>query len=226
MKLPSFVQKAFIAVLTTYFRYLVMVVIAVIFAAGYVWLIRPQFENVRIVGVLALKNETERLENRQAYYLKAKKMVDQYQTASEGIGGIAEKILPSSNSNTVLFKTAQAIAREARMTLDSVAISEGKSAIATAPAAQASGQTGTSTSSAVKTVDVSMSMSGDMNYSTYKNILLVLERSMRMIDLGSVSYRPVEPVVSTPGRPDAVETSNSISLSFKTYYLDQSAVTK
>ncbi len=227
MKIPSYIQKPLNAILTTYFKYVLAAVVVLIGTAGYFILIKPQFENVRLVGVLAYQNASDQLFNRQSYYLKAKAMVDSYHEVSAAQPVKIEDIVPTKIDNSKLFLTLQALTQQAGMSVVSMALSKGTAVTgATTSAAAVAGTKGTSASTGaittssgtVKTINVTLSMTGPGDYESFKKLLTTIEQSMRIFDLGTISYVPLGTTVGT----QAAQAQPMFSFELKTYYLDQS----
>jgi hypothetical protein len=224
MKLPAYIQKPINALLTTYFRYVLIVVVVAIGALGYFMLIRPQFENVRLVGVLAYQNATDRLFDRQRYYSRVNSMVNKYHEVSAAQTVQLEDIMPTKVDNSALFRTLQALSQQAGMNVVSMALSKG-TALTTTSGSTAAGTatnrattTTTASSGTVRTINVTLTMTGPGDYETYKKLLTTIEQSMRIFDLGSISFN----AAAASGTQNA-EDMPSVSLELKTYYLDQAS---
>ena len=231
MKMPSYIQKVYVSLLTQYFRYVLIAVSILIAAAGYLILIQPQFENVRLVGVLALKNETDRLNDRQAYLQRVTAMVEKYRAAVSGQSVKAENMLPTGIDNAALFRTMQAIANQSGMMLQSVALSKTTSASGTGTAAPSGdvtqatdviseiNKTLSSTGTVIKASTVSASFAGDGSYESFKRVLTTIEQSVRLFDLGAINYSS-----ATGSQPSAkIEQAQAVSnysFELKTYYLE------
>lgn len=226
MKLPAYIQKPLNALLTTYFRYVLIAVVIAIGALGYLVLIRPQFENVRLVGVLAYQDATDRLFNRQAYYSRVSSMVSKYHEVSALQTVQLEDIMPTKVDNSTLFRTLQALSQQAGMSVVSMALSKGTT-LTTASGSAAAGTatnaaaTGVITSSGgtVNTINVTLTMTGPGDYESYKRLLTTIEQSMRIFDLGSISYNAAAAASGTQSAQDMP----SVTFELKTYYLDQAS---
>lgn len=229
MNIPSYIKKPLNALLTTYFRYVLIAVVVLIGAIGYLQLIRPQFENVKIVGVLAYQNASDRLDNRRSYYSKASEMVNTYREVSAAQTVNIEEIMPTTIDNSKLFLTLQALSKQAGMSMVSMALSKGSALAAsptgaaptagtqdaaTAPASNAV----TSSNGTVNIINATLTMTGSGDYDSYIKLLTTIERSMRIFDLGSIAYSPVGAAVGT----EAAQEMPSFTFELKTYYLDQS----
>jgi len=226
MKLPAYIQKPLNALLTTYFRYVLIAVVIAIGALGYLVLIRPQFENVRLVGVLAYQDATDRLFNRQAYYSRVSSMVSKYHEVSALQTVQLEDVMPTKVDNSTLFRTLQALSQQAGMSVVSMALSKGTT-LTTASGSAAAGTatntaaTGVITSSGgtVNTINVTLTMTGPGDYESYKRLLTTIEQSMRIFDLGSISYNAAAAASGTQSAQDMP----SVTFELKTYYLDQAS---
>lgn len=228
MKLPAYIQKPLNALLTTYFRYVLIAVVIAIGALGYLVLIRPQFENVRLVGVLAYQDATDRLFNRQTYYSRVSSMVSKYHEVSALQTVQLEDIMPTKVDNSALFRTLQALSQQAGMSVVSMALSKGtaltatsgSAAAGTATNAAATTTTGALTSSGgtVNTINVTLTMTGPGDYESYKRLLTTIEQSMRIFDLGSISYN-----AAAASGTQSAQDMPSVTFELKTYYLDQAS---
>lgn len=227
MKIPSYIQTIITALLTKYFVYVLSTIVVVIGAVGYFTLIKPQFENVQLVGVLAYQNASDQLFNRQQYLTKVTGMVNQYKSVVAAQAVDVNDIIPTKIDNSTLFQTLQALAEQAGMSATSMAISKGNAVTTGTTAGQATGSRTTSTltssSGTVKTIDVQLTVTGPGDYEAYKRFLTAIERSMRLFDLSSIAFTPASAATGTTG-PAAQVTLPSISVELTTYYLDQAKV--
>lgn len=234
MKLPNYVQTAYANLFTKYFRYLLAVSVVLIFTAGYFLLIKSQFDNVRLVGVLAFKNETARLNDRQAYLQRVTSMVDAYRIALGDRPDLAENVLPVSLDNGQIFLTMQAIANQADMTLSTVTINKNASDVGRSIQV---GSTGTGISSdtlaadiakalsatpySLKTASIGVSFGGTPEYEAYKKLLKTIEQSARLFDLYQISYNFQGQGAEQIGTLEKQQVQTSYSFELKTYFLAQ-----
>lgn len=227
MKLPPIARKLITRLMTSYFRYLVWSVVGVVLLLGLLMVIKPQFENVRLVGVLALEEKKQQLKDRTTYYDKVKAMVEKYRSLSGEETEKISRILPSRPEVSDLFHSLESLATASGMTLESVAVTKGSSAAAAAQPsgaasarreATAGAQNRTASSDTVQFLDVNLSVSGPTDYATYKRLLQNIEKSQRLFDVGSIAYKPSETKVQLAGEESA--TGNTITITFKTYYLE------
>lgn len=237
MRMPSYIQKIYSSILTQYFRYVLVAVAILVAALGYLVLIQPQFENVRLVGVLALKNESEKLSDRQAYLARVTDMVERYRAAVSSQTVKAENMLPVGFDNAALFRTMQAIANQSGVMLQSVVLNK-TSLGGSGTGTSASGTAGTadvlseinkklgSSGTMIKSSTVSVTLAGDGTYETFKKMLSTIELSVRLFDLGSISYTSVSAAQPT-GSIEQAQALTNYSFELKTYYLEPtSAQTK
>ncbi|MFH0828932.1 MAG: hypothetical protein V1907_02015 [Candidatus Kerfeldbacteria bacterium] len=230
MKMPSYIQKIYASLLTQYFRYILIAVSVLIAAVGYLVLIQPQFENVKDVGILALKNETDRLNDRQAYLQRMTAMVEKYRAAASGQTVRAENMLPTGIDNAALFRTMQAIASQSGMMLQSVALNKTAGSTGTGTAAGDATQgtdvlskiseTLSSTGSVIRASTVSVSLAGDGSYETFKRVLTTIEQSVRLFDLSTINYSSLSSGPQLVGKTEQAQALTNYSFELKTYYLE------
>lgn len=227
MNVPPTLRKLLADLLTTYFRYVLVAVIVVAATIGYLVLIKAQFESVRLVGILAFQNENERLRDRQTYLSKVTTMVEHYRQVKAAQAVQSQRILPLEPDRGNLFLTLQALARQAQMQLDSVAISKGTSLVASQSDATVSGRrtptadaraTPTASSGTVQILDVAFSVNGPATYAGFKQLLDSIERSVRIFDLESISFQSTSNAKSSTTAQAAGTTTYTFNL--KAYYLE------
>ncbi|MBI4089820.1 MAG: hypothetical protein HY421_00290 [Candidatus Kerfeldbacteria bacterium] len=230
MNVPPTLRKLTADLLTTYFRFVLMAAAALVAVLGYWLLIKPQFESVRLVGILALQNENERLRDRQAYLDRLTAMVDRYRQVKAAQAIQSQRMLPLEPDQGNLFLTIQALARQVQMQLDSVSVTKGSSLVASQTAAAAGARRSptadasapvTTSSGTVQIQNVSFSLSGPFTYESFKQLLRAIERSVRVFDLESITFKPVTDAAGQ-GAEQASGTT-TYSLSVKAYYLDTGA---
>ncbi len=235
MKLPEYLQTIYANLFTKYFRYLVVACVALIFIFGYFLLIKSQFENVRLVGILALRNETARLNDRQAYFQRVTDMVEKYRKALGERPDLADNILPRSLDNGRIFLTMQAIANQSNMVLNSATINKSASIVAVPTSAGGTATVDTfsadiakvlsSTPYSFKTVSVSVSFGGTPDYDAYKKLLKTIEQSALILDLYQINYSNQGSGTQQIGTLEKQQTQVNYSFELKSYYLESNETT-
>lgn len=229
MKIPSIIFKMFTALMTTFFRYVLIVVAVTIILIGYLTFLRPQFEKVRETGILAFQSESERYTDRLQYYTKVQEMVDKYRLVLKQKKVDEKTILPHKPEVENLFLIFQAIAQASGMNLETVAIVKGGSLATVAPDGTTSAstqgrQTGsagaatktTSATSTLQVLNITVTMSGINAYENFKNLLKNLESSQRIFDIPSVSYTSSATASQDPNQ----QATTQYSFEMKSYYLE------
>lgn len=234
MKLPDYLQTMYANLFTKYFRYVLVGTVALIFTLGYFLLIQSQFENVRLVGILALRNETARLNDRQAYLQRLTDMIDAYKTALGERPDLADNILPKSLDNGKIFLTMQAIANQSNMILNAVTINKSASGTSTTAtignAASGAGATDTfdadiskilnPTSYVFRTASVSVTFGGTPEYETYKKLLKTIEQSALLLDLYQINFTNQATGIQQIGTLEKQQSQVNYSFELKMYYLE------
>lgn len=227
MNLPPAIRKIFAGLLTAQFRYVLISVIFVVSLIGYLVLIRPQFENVRLVGILAFQAEKDRLADRQAYYSKALKMVEAYRRVRDQQPLRPEDVLPQQPEINDLFLTLKSIAAQSGMTVESIAVSKGASLTAASSATtttrrpSAEAKTASPSAGTVQILDVTFGVGGSLDYGSFKRVLRTIEQSLRLVDVITISFDPH--LSTTKAAPDAKGGGPVLTFEMKTYYLESTS---
>lgn len=223
MKTPAFVRKLGTALLTKYFRYLLIGTVFAILLVGYFLFLRPQIDIVRDVGISALKNETERYENRKTYLASLQAMLDKYRTIIGQQSVKVTDILPDSPQIGKLFLMLQQISVDNGFSIKAIAVTKGQAqSLATTTASNQKTATNSSAlkgvTSTLQVLDVSLVVEGNYDYERFKGYIRSFERSLRLIDVPTLKYQPA------PKSTDAQKDQSNPSLSFdlRTYYLESS----
>lgn len=79
----------------------------------------------------------------------------------------------------------------------------------------------TTSSGTVQIQNVSFSLSGPFTYESFKQLLRAIERSVRVFDLESITFKPVTDAAGQSA--EQASGTTTYSLSVKAYYLDTGA---
>lgn len=199
MKLPASLRNIVTKLMTTYFRYVLLAVAAVVLGIGYTTVIAPNIKTVRLTGFLELRRETENLKRANMYYAQVSDMVSKYQDAVGKRQDVSTIILPKQPELDKLFLILQEVARASNVSVDSIAIIKGSSVTTSTTSAQQKSATtksgsnknaASTTGDTLRVLDINFGVTGVLDYDSYKQTLAALEQSMRILDVSGIAYKP------------------------------------
>lgn len=230
MKLPAFSRKIITLLLTTYFRYVLLGIGLIVLLIGYQLLLKKQFVVVKQVGILALQEASDQLDNRKNYQARLINMLETYNRVTSDQTVKTKEILPVGPDINRLFLILRGIAEQSSMTLESIAVSKEAAAVSTPqPGESSASSTKTSgtiqsaqrTGATTRVMSVNYAVSGPNDYESYKRLLATIEHSLRLFDITSIRFsEPQQNEVQVPTQEQA--QLNLINFELKTYYLEPS----
>ena len=202
-----------------YFRFILVIVVALWLVLGYLILISPKWEEVREAGLFDYNNEKQLKEKNETYLADLKKSLAKFdQINKEDIERLA-KIIPRESGIAELFVVVEEMIKESGLSLNSISFSEGQSlseAMERAPTAEAPssapGARAEAVSKNIYILDIALNISGGRDYKDLKILLETIEKSQRIMDINSISFNP-------PAQEAAQEIS--FGLNVKTYYIKE-----
>lgn len=200
-------------ILDKYFRWTAGVVVILVLVFGYVFVIHGRIEAVRTTGFLERQKVEDAIKADQAYLQKLKTSVDTYHaTLTQNDINTINNFIPTQADFPGLLMNLKLVAEDAGLTLQDMSVSQvgsgatGAAATTTAPAPTIAG-------TALQTQDVAMTVTGGMNYDTFKKFILKVESSQRLMDVVSVSFGGNAKTQNT------TTTGDTYTLTVRTYYL-------
>lgn len=226
MTTSPFIEK----LLSTYFRYMVVAVVALFLAAGYFLVLQGKISTIQSITTGQKARAVQQLKDQKALAANLQASLDSYTkifTTSQL--DKLDAVLPTTSDFPTVLLTVKSIATDANLDLNNLSISivpvgATPSAAAATPdantpiAASALGNLTAELSSIPNLFvqDVSISVGGGTSYSNFKTFLSLLERSQRIFDVMTLSY----------AAPGDSETGATYSLTLRTYsYLAKATTT-
>ncbi|MEK7570036.1 MAG: hypothetical protein AAB515_01145 [Patescibacteria group bacterium] len=170
---------------------------ALVLIIGGFLFVAPRVKEVRALGGLDYTQKQAQLAAQQSYLEQLRGLRDEVNAVSPDDIARLNAIVPRGRDVPGIFRQMQAFAKDANMDLSSVAVSDGGSAA------------GSASVGGLRTVTVSVILSGALDYNGLKNFLNVVSRQAPLLDLTSISHSP-----SSSSQP------NSYSFSFRSYYFE------
>jgi hypothetical protein len=183
----QFHVREFNQFLESYFNWIVVSLVVIIFIFGFFMLLLPKYEQtVSYVDVFNKQQSSDTL-SRQDELSKTQQLIANYGKIDKKYIAEINSIAPSIQNKEELFSEINYLVSVNQLILQSVGLSEegayqdqGLQPIARNEIAIASG---------IKMVNINLSLSG-VSYEALKNFLSVLENNLRLMDVFSVSYSP------------------------------------
>jgi hypothetical protein len=180
------------------------VVSLLILVIGLFSFILPRYTKVQELGGLNYNQKRAELETKQQYLDDLRALRANLNLVTPEDLERVNLVVPRGKDIPGIFSQMQEFAKEAKMELLSVAVSDGSTVSST-------GATGsvTNASSQLRTVSVSVVLGGALNYEGLKSFLNVVSRQAPILDLTAISYAP-----------GAGTSQASYKFSFRSYFLE------
>jgi len=210
------------SLLIKYFKIIVIIIVIVILVIGFLFIIKPKWEEVKETGVFDLNMEKEKRDENEFYLSKLKKSLEKFNKINQEDIDNLSKIIPDKKEIPQLFVILEDLVNSQALSLDSVSFSEGgtlsknekldEDFLSSLNAKQAKAISNSAVSKNIYILDISLNISGGRDYNDFKKLLDTIEKEQRIMDIASLSFNP--------GTQGAVESNMSFSISLKTYYID------
>lgn len=202
-----------INIITQYFRYVVILVIIIVVALGYFFVLGPKYTILKEMGILNYGAKVQELDSKKQDLEKLRELKETYSQLNKAQIENLELILPSQEDIPSLFSQFESLALANGLVLNNISITKAEAAPAETEKEGQLGLGGEETTPAettqgVLTLNVALSFQVGGGYDNLKNFLDILENNMRIVDLTSLSYTP---------------ETEAYSINLKTYYLASSS---
>lgn len=208
MNLPPFINK----VLSEYFRWLAGGLMVVVLILGYNFLIAPKVDTIKTTGILERQQAQADLASEKKHLSELQSSITKFHSVLpiERIQQI-DDLIPATADFPGLLLTLKNLAVTANLSLEGMSV--GQVAAHSPQTSQDSSLTVGGL--AIRVQDVSVSVSGGTSYEAFKNYLMLIESSRRLLDIISVNFSNAAPA-------DHPEAGSPYSLVVRTYYLPPS----
>lgn len=197
-----------------YYLPLSALAMVLIFAAGYVFLLRPKYEQIRSSGSFDQETLNAGVTKRQNYLNDIRKLNDNYSKINQSEIERLKKILPSEADIAGLFASMQILTTKSGILLTSINIAEAAETAASARTPSAAASAGdiddgegmpaaatatrtTAASGKIGKLNITLNLQGsENNYSDIKAFLTALENNLRLFDVNAVFFSPGSPAFS------------------------------
>lgn len=170
---------------------------ALLLIGGIVFVL-PRVKDVQARGGLDYQQK-KRLYDGQVKYLEdLNALRDQVNAVSLDDIARLNAVVPRGKDIPGIFRQMQSFANDARMSLESVSVSDSGALTS-----------GSATGTGLRSITVSVILSGALDYDGMKNFLKVVSRQAPLLDLTSISHSPA-----------SSSSASSYSFSFRSYYFE------
>lgn len=173
--------------LTEHFVVYATIIVVVLIALGFVFLINPKITEIRSFGILNLRQTQDQLSTSKENLRITSSIVDQYRQLSGDELQKLKAALPADSELPAMFVQVEAIALSSGLRLNNVSFTNTAStASSTTTKSAASGPAG------LRQMQVSFTVVGGHGYASLKNFLATLETSVRLLDVQALTYTPLK----------------------------------
>jgi|SRR3989344_1968740 len=174
------IQKHKINYLVAHFKKIILLVMVIIFAAGYFFLINPKYQEIKTkIGDIGTKEEEQ--SSLQDKLIQITKLRSAYKSISlDGLERI-NMALPDSPSKDELLPQLETLISQNGLLLTSLQVDD----------LQKSDDKTDQKATGIGKIKISMNIVGT-DYYNFKNILSVLEKNLRLLDVVSLKFSPTE----------------------------------
>lgn len=195
------------------FRWTAAVAAVAVLVVGYLAIISGQVNLLLNSGYLERSTVVRDLKAEKDYFERLSSATERYRQAitPETVQTV-DNFIPSEADFPGLLVTIKNVAESSGLTLNTISIGQSGAAANTSTGKQA--KVTIAGNLPLQAQDVSMTVSGGTSYEQFKNFLLNIEHSQRLLDVVSLNF-------STAGGTGSTETSNNYTLTLRTYYLPE-----
>ena len=170
-----------------YYRLVTFILIVVIVALSYHFILEPKYRQVGSGGKFSLAALKQEVVKRQEHLNDLKRLIANYQNISQTDIDRLKKILPKGKDIPGLFVQFQALAEENNLLLASVSINETPETLIAKE-----------TAGTISKLDISLDLvgAGGSDYEGIKEFLASLENNLRLFDVNAVYFNPDSTVYS------------------------------
>ncbi|MDZ7798019.1 MAG: hypothetical protein U5L76_00190 [Patescibacteria group bacterium] len=206
-----------------YFKILAIVLAVLILVLGFLFIVKPKWNEVKETGIFDLNAEKEKKEDNELYLSRLKESLDKFKEINQKDIDSLSQIIPSKKEIPELFIILEDLVSHSALSLDSITFSEGSvlsqendslsDNLDELPAAQAKVIKNTSVSKNINILNISLSISGGRNYNDLKTLLNDIEEEQRIMDISSLSFNPQS--------QSSIDAGMNFGLNLKTYYIER-----
>jgi len=209
--------------LLKYFKLITIVLAILILVLGFLFVIKPKWNEVKETGIFDLNTEKEKKEANKIYLSKLEESLEKFEKINKKDINALSKIIPKKKQIPELFIILEDLVSHSALSLDSITFSEGgglsqesnslSDSLNELPAAQAKIIKESSVSKNINMLNISLSISGGHDYDDLKTLLNDIEEEQRIMDISSLSFNPQS--------QGSIDSSMSFSLNLETYYIEE-----
>ncbi|MEK7631768.1 MAG: hypothetical protein AAB445_02765 [Patescibacteria group bacterium] len=166
---------------------------------GSVAFVMPRVKQVQALGGLDYKQKQQQFEAQEKYLGELRALRDAVHAVSADDLARLNLVVPRGKDIPGIFRQMQAFAGEAKMSLESVAVSDGGAAVLGSA----------SPTGGLKAMTVSVILTGAMDYNGLKSFLNVVSRQAPLLDLTAISHSPA-----------TTAAASTYNFSFRSYYFE------
>lgn len=208
MNLNFHISRRLLNIYTRFSMYVIIGVVIILVLAAYLLLIGPKWTDISSVGLNDYQREQNSLDADKQYLEALKTLVAKYNSISQSRIDEITQIVPTGDQIPALFVQIEAMVQDAGMTLQDVKFETATDATQT-------------TAGNLQTLNINMQVKGGNQYADMKQLLDIIEKNQRLLDLVSVNFTLNNAdIVSAEGANDG-----SYQLLLRTYYLNESKAT-
>lgn len=201
----------YILFISKYIKILIIIEVIVVFALGYMYLVKPKF-NELTNSLAILKDKNTELSEIQNYQTKSEDLRKEYEDVkNQNLNDIKklQNILPQEKELPELMAQIEALADRQGLILADITINN-SSNIDSSSSDKAKQDVANNAKDIIREIEVSISiLGGDGTYDKVKSFLSAMENHIRLIDITSFSFD---------------EKMTSYSVVFKTYFLKNNEI--
>lgn len=189
-------NKTLIIINRFYIIIAVFLVIAIL-TLGYLLTFNKEYNKIKSLGTVDYQKKINELESKKSNLAQIEKVYDSYKKISQEEIKKLSIMLPPEKDVPSLFIEMEALAKESGLALNSIDVAQAGAVSITAGVAEGSATLN------IKKLNINLKIQGIDSYDRLKLFLGNVEKSIRILDLNSLSYSPAQ---------------DSYSISLVTYY--------
>lgn len=202
----------YILFISKYIKILIIIEVIMVFVLGYMYLVKPKF-NQLTNSMAILKDKNTELSEIQNYQTKSEDLRKEYEDVkNQNLNDIKklQNILPQEKELPELMAQIEALADRQGLILADITINNSSNVGSTSSSDKEKQDAANNARDIIREIEVSVSiLGGDGTYDKVKSFLSAMENHIRLIDITSFSFD---------------EKMTSYSVVFKTYFLKNNEI--
>lgn len=178
-------NKTLIIINRFYIIIAVFLVIAIL-TLGYLLTFNKEYNKIKSLGTVDYQKKINELESKKSNLAQIEKVYDSYKKISQEEIKKLSIMLPPEKDVPSLFIEMEALARESGLALNSIDVAQAGAVSITAGLAEGSATLN------IKKLNINLKIQGIDSYDRLKLFLGNVEKSIRILDLNSLSYSPAQ----------------------------------